>query len=153
MVITNSELKFAFNVDKPFKEVKREGYTLLGVNQNQADRILNAFVVLDSENKIERAIALTKDATFSNESEFKEIVNRNIVNMMKLGCTILASYHMSFSNNSTAEKIIFKSNDKLLAFLITGVHGVAVGATAVIKADGDEYDKEISKIFASITAF
>lgn len=153
MVIFNEKYKFAFNMNEPYKELKREGYSILGINDDQAERVLHAFVALDSSNRIKHTILLMKDATYSNESEYKKAIDQNIVNMVRMGYKILNSYHMTFTNGRTAEKVIYEVNGKKLCFIVAGVHGILVGSSTVIQAEGDEYDKELSSVFASMTEF
>ena len=153
MVIFNNDFKFAFNIEPPLKELKKEGYSVLGLNASQAERVLNAFVELNSENKIVRTIVLMKDAEFKNAKEYDERVKTNIVTMVRMGYKILASYHMTFSNGRSAEKIIYEVNGKKLCCILCGVHGTLVGSSVVIGSEGDAYDKELSSLFASITEF
>ena len=112
MVIFNQEYKFAFNMNAPFMELKKEGYSILGLNASQSERVLHAFVELDDNRRIKRTILLMKDATYSNEAEYKKAIDQNIVNMVRMGYTILNSYHMTFTNGRSAEKVIYEVNGK-----------------------------------------
>ncbi len=153
MVIFNQEYKFAFNMNAPFMELKKEGYSILGLNASQSERVLHAFVELDDNRRIKRTILLMKDATYANEAEYKKAIDQNIVNMVRMGYTILNSYHMTFTNGRSAEKVIYEVNGKKLCFIVAGVHGVLVGSSIVIENEGDANDKELSSVFASMTEF
>ncbi len=151
MLVKNYELKFSFEVNDDFSEIKSTSYEAFNVAPNT----IHYFVKLDDEGNVGRVLSLCKDKKCTNEEEVLAVVKRNVEQMKKFGFDLIFENDFETHKNRKIYRRVFIDEEQEHAFVtyFTLIKGVLIASTTEITEFYDEYEEEMYEIFATIEEF